>query len=155
MFIPMLQLTEIVFPAVCAQRVQSLLHRCRCTPRAGGCGEVEGWTSIVFQHTDDLQAARWPHPLLCCSPTTALTFFCTQMRTLLPDVMWQTLYFTALLPVFEIKKSRLPIGTKWKILILLKQTGLSHRINNKVTNYFMSNYCSETGLLLKGVLCYM
>lgn len=87
-----------VFTAVCSEMcsVGGLVQRCRCEPEV-----VVKWkfAPSSFLSTElDLQAALWPHPVPCCrslllcrvsspglspSPTTALTFFCTQMRTLI------------------------------------------------------------------------
>lgn len=90
-------------PAVCSEmsRVWWCLCTCRCTQRAGGCGEVESFTSVVSQHRAgaagcSVTTSRPPRmpctPLQVSllassfSPTTALTFFFRDEHSL-PVVM--------------------------------------------------------------------
>jgi len=43
-----------------------LVHTCRCTQRAGGCGEWKVSPPSFLSTENELQAALWPHPVLCC-----------------------------------------------------------------------------------------
>lgn len=88
------------FPAVCSE----MCSAGGWSRDAGALCELEvvvKWKvapSSFLSTENDLQAALWPHPLLCCrslllcrvsspalspSPTTVLTSFCTQMRALI------------------------------------------------------------------------
>lgn len=118
-FIVKLQLTQKVFPALCSElcSLGGLVQRCRCTLRAGGCGKVGGCTFIISEHREWSAggSVTTSSPLLplstllqgfkppfVTSPTTALTFFCTQMRTLISCCyVADSQSFTFLLTMFE------------------------------------------------------